>query len=54
MTCEKIKNLIGSIAVEVENRCCEQSMSIDKYQDLATSLEQTELDLEGTLTMLRS
>jgi predicted glutamine amidotransferase len=54
MTCEKIRNLISQIAVEVENKCHEQSMTLDKYQDLATSLEQTELDLEGTITMLRS
>lgn len=52
LICERIAQLARDIDVATSNSCMENTMSPSEYQGLIESLEQTKLDLEGTLEII--
>lgn len=49
--CDQIDDLVSSIKVNLTNACMETSVSPTDYQNILESLEQTRVDLEGTLRL---
>lgn len=52
MECQRINQLVGRIETTCENAMMEQSMSASNYADVMSSLEQTAIDLQGTLKLI--
>lgn len=51
-TCKKIIKTVQDINTSINNLCLEGSLNSVDYNELLESLEQTKLDLEGTLSMI--
>jgi len=49
--CDQIDDLVSSIKVNLSNACMETSITPNDYESVVESLEQTRVDLEGTLRL---